>query len=253
MKGGNMKYFIGFVCITFGIASFASAETVTFGSSSKQENGETLMLTGKIRKPSGDGPFAAIVLMHGCTGVNANNIKWAKKFVNWGYVTLQVYSLRSRGSGSICKLSYEELGLWLFKRAPDAHDAKSYLAEQPYVDKNRIAVIGWSHGAGSILKSIDAEYSDNRGNPFGAAIAFYPYCYFSLENIKSPLLILIGEGDNICPAELCKLIMATKPTKPEAILKIYPNAGHGFDYSSVYLDEAADADVQVESFLKKPM
>ena len=31
-------------------------------------------------------------------------------------------------------------------RAHDAYDAKSFLSKLPYVDRNRIAVLGWSHG-----------------------------------------------------------------------------------------------------------
>jgi len=31
------------------------------------------------------------------------------------------------------------------KRAQDAHDAKAYLAKLPYVNSNKIGLIGWAH------------------------------------------------------------------------------------------------------------
>jgi dienelactone hydrolase len=54
-------------------------------------------LTGKLTKPQGDGPFPAVVLMHGCTGIGKHQEDWAARFASWGYVALQVDSLGPRG------------------------------------------------------------------------------------------------------------------------------------------------------------
>jgi dienelactone hydrolase len=137
--------------------------------------------------------------------------------------------------------------------AQDAHDAKNYLAQLSFIDKNKIAVLGWSYGAGVAIKSIyKSTEIKNRDNPFKAAIAFYPYCYAKLEGFESPLLILIGELDKMTPAALCKQ-MVSKTSMPEVVLKTYPGAQHSFDRFKLARDAVADSVVQVKSFLTKHM
>jgi dienelactone hydrolase len=74
---------------------------------------------------------------------------------------------------------------------------------------------------------------ENRGELFRAAIAFYPYCDASLINLNTPILILTGELDDWCPAEMCKLKMPKGKSKHETILKIYPEATHCFDFEGI--------------------
>ena len=243
-----------FMCLIFGVATLVNAENITFESNSKSEDGKPLILTGELLKPEGNGPFSVVVLLSGCAGKRTNNTEWAKKLVNWGYVTFLVDSLGPRNVSSICYSSDEEWLLWYMRGAQDVHDAKNYLTQLSFIDKNRIAVIGWSYGGGVVIESI-SKSSDvkNRGNPFKAAIAFYPYCYAKLEGFESPLLILIGELDKMTPAALCKKQMVSKTSIPEVVLKTYPDAQHSFDRFKLARDTVADSVVQVKSFLTKHM
>ena len=244
----------GLVCFVFGFASLVNAENITFESNSKTVDGKPLMLAGVLKKPGGDGPFPAVVLLHGCAGWRGRNIEWFSKLVNWGYVALQVDSFGPRNESNICYSSNEEWVIWRMKGAQDAHDAKNYLAQLSFIDKNRIAVIGWSYGGMAAIQTIDKSTEiKNRGNPFKAAIAFYPYCYTKLENFESPLLILIGELDKVVPAALCQKQMVSETSIPEVVLKIYPGAKHQFESSLKYSELAADALEQVKSFLTKHM
>jgi dienelactone hydrolase len=220
------------------------------------------MLNGILTKPEGNGPFPAVVLLHGCAGLEVNNkrdVAWVNQFIKWGYVTLQVASLKPRGISNICTdraLIIRMLG----ERAQDAYDAESYLAKLSFVDQNRIAVLGWSHGGTTILDVVSSIKKDI--SSFKAAIALYPYCYKTLYNLNSPILILIGEKDDWCPADLCSKNMPPSETEHDAILKVYPGAYHDFDFEGVdevyeghrlrYDQEAAeDAIIQVKSFLVK--
>jgi dienelactone hydrolase len=133
------------------------------------------------------------------------------------------------------------------------------------VDSKRIAVIGWSHGGSTVLSALN-EMSGGKGKtPFRAGIAFYPYCNVPFEYVNAPLLILIGEKDDWCPATLCAVHMQ-KEEKPgrEIFLKVYPGAYHCFDWEglhAMYLDHrlqydpaaAADAIVRVRNFLARHM
>jgi len=243
--------------------SSAIAEIVMFGGTVSTAAGDPLMLTGKLMKPQGDGPFPAVVLLHGCGGiVKKRDDVWAERLTSWGYIALQVDSFGPRGHSSIC----DNLTLLYdlpTKRAQDAYDAKLYLAGLPFADRNQIAVMGWSHGGWTTLRAISLK----RNDPFRAAIAFYPYCDVELNSLEAPLLILIGDLDDWTPASECQRRMPwLRKPRSEVILKVYPAAHHGFDVEGmdrtvkgvtkghrlVYNPAAtADAVVQVRNFLAK--
>ena len=60
--------------------------------------GETITLNGRLlRPPDGDGPFPAVVLLHGCDGMH-NDDPWVENHhLRWGYVLLEVDSFGPRG------------------------------------------------------------------------------------------------------------------------------------------------------------
>jgi len=255
-----------------GSSAFA-AENVSFKGTTKVASGDLVALTGKLTKPQGDGPFPAVVLLHGCSGIGKGSDDWAERLATWGYVALQVDSLGPRGQSEVCANPF---GVPFHIRAQDAYDAKSYLSGLPFVDRTRIAGMGWSHGGLTTLASVSkSNYATSaafvttnleppkQGGPFRAAIAFYPFCLGQLDDSNAPLLILIGERDTWCPAALCQMKMPSGKTANEVILKIYPGAYHAFDWEGVdlvrlqrhrllYNPEAlADSIVQVREFLAK--
>ena len=178
------------------IVSFKSSETKLFGAS--------LLLAGRLKKPPGDGPFPAIVLLHGCGGVQPKRDHlWAKRLVSWGYVTLQVDSFKPRGITSVCTMGGKEAADMLARRVTDAYDARHYLISLPFVDSKRIAVMGWSNGGATTLNALYPK----RDDPFKAAVAMYPSCRKSLAELNAPLLILIGAKDDWTPAERCVSMM----------------------------------------------
>jgi dienelactone hydrolase len=198
---------------------------VVFKGTGSQGADDPLMLSGTLNKPSGDGPFPAIVLLHGCGGIQPKrDHRWAERLSGWGYVTLQVDSFRPRGISNVCTYSGNDSVDMVEKRVNDAYDAKRYLAGLPFVDRERIAVMGWSHGGMTTLQALYKE----RAVPFRAAIAFYPSCRRILRGLNAPLLILIGEADDWTPADRC-VSMMPKEEGSSVALKVYPGAFHGFD------------------------
>jgi dienelactone hydrolase len=161
------------------------------------------------------------VLLHGCSGSHSREDIWAGRLKKWGYVALQVDSLGPRGKSNICGKPYA-VPPWM--RAQDAYDAKSYLATLPFVDGNRIAVMGWSHGGNSTLETAKRGLIEEK--PFSATIAFYPYCgHYKWSYFNAPLLILVGEKDDWTPAYLCtSALPAEGTTTHELTLKVYPGA-----------------------------
>ena len=134
--------------------------------------------------------------------------------------------------------------------------------ELPFVDKQKIGLIGWSHGGSAAFYAVDdLTPIEKRKNPFQSAVSFYPYC-FSIYNLNAPLLILTGEKDDWCPSSICKTLLTAKNSQFEITLKIYENASHCFYWEGLdivyqghilkYDPEAAkDAVSQVQNFLSK--
>jgi dienelactone hydrolase len=207
--------------------------TVSFQSSAAQYGG-IANLAGRLKKPDGSGPFPAVVLLHGCGGMQpGRDNAWAERLSGWGYATLQVDSFRPRGLSSVCTYSGREATDILQQRVTDAYDAKRYLAGLSFVDRRRIAVMGWSHGGATTLETVYTKTDD----PFHA-VAFYPSCRRMLTGLNAPLLILIGEADDWTSAARCGEMMPKEQAAPEVLLKVYPGAHHAFDSTGASRDVA---------------
>lgn len=189
-----------------------------------------LMLSGRLTIPGGDGPYPAIVVLHGCAGIWRWNEVWSRRLAKWGYVVLDVDSLGPRGKTSVCGTPGAVSGPM---RALDAHGAKSYLANLPEVDPGRIAVIGMSHGGWATLEAIRKSTTSELGlPPFRAAIALYPWCDEPAE-LDTPLLVLVGELDDWSPASQCRTFAAGAVSSSEVDLTVYPGAHHLFDLPGI--------------------
>ena len=212
----------------------ADSETVHFPVTSFM--GETIMLSARLMRPEGDGPFPAVVVLHGCSGMDFDH-PWAENpLLPWGflhrdYVLLEIDSFGPRGIVSVC-----EGDDWIRAnpsiRARDAHAGKDFLATLSHVDGDRIAVMGWSHGGMTVLAAV-GNWGRNeplRPDPFKVAIAFYPLCKLELPRVDAPLLVLIGDADDWTPAQYCRQMELTGETPHDYQLMIYPGATHSFDW-----------------------
>ena len=217
-------FILGFACNVFAV------EDVKFEGNDKTQSGEQLMLTGKLRKPKGNGPFPTIVMLSPCFGVVKEMDVWAERLVSWGYVTLQADSFASRGV--ICEPGEPS---WMEindkKRAQDAHDAKAYLVKLPYVETKKIGLIAWGHGGWALVAALSKyTYMKNRGNPFTAAVAYCPFVTQVLNDMDAPLLILHAELDTNDNVDRLPLVVPSGKTDYELIYHIYPGVAFFFDW-----------------------
>ncbi|MCP3892669.1 MAG: dienelactone hydrolase family protein [Desulfobulbaceae bacterium] len=215
----------------------------------------------KLTKPDGEGPFPAVVLLHGCGGLNSSHgSQWAQRLSEWGYVSLQVDSFAPRKITGICAggmIVVETLPY----RVKDAYLARGYLSTLDFVDTGRIGVMGWSNGGTTAVKAVLKSGEPKRPQPFDAAVALYPQCYKPL-NPRSPLLILSGGKDRWTPAEFCRRHAPVGNQSEMFTLKVYPEAYHCFDWIGIdteqeghilqyHAESAADAFSKVKAFLYK--
>jgi len=198
-----------------------------------RERGETPKETsetieGYLSKPQGNGPFPAIVYLHGCAGLSENTRKRvAELMTSWGYVSLAVDSFATRGIKQACDQSMPP-------RQGDALGALSYLSSFAFVDPHRIAVVGSSQGGIAALQLASSHQVDIFDVPedqkFKAAVAYYPLCSVAADELSIPTLIMIGEFDDWTPAKYCDMWMRTRSGRgAPAKLIVYPGAYHGFD------------------------
>jgi dienelactone hydrolase len=189
-------------------------------------------------RPPGAGPFPALVLLHNCHGVLPSTWEWGRWFRAQGYVALIVDSLTPRGLTEICTFSSPHIPNT--ERFDDAVGALGYLRSRPYVDRERIGVIGWSNGGLFAMAAINGpshERARLRGvilpEPgFRAAAAFYPGGCYSLvnETVVRPLLVLIGDGDDwTLPAPCIEMVQGMRSRGADVSLSVYPGAVHYFD------------------------
>jgi len=202
-------------------------------------------IDGYVYRPEGAGPFPAVVGMHGCSGmwnregrVSALLRLWVRVLTAEGYVVLLVDGFTPRGVVSDCNVGSAKVTPALV-RPRDAHGGLRWLQEQPYVRGDRVAIMGWSHGGGTVL------YAAGPGNPvavsdlpkggFRAAVSLYPgSCYIRRHGNwylpTMPLLTLLGAADNWTPLGPCvELMERIKSRGGRLDYVVYPDAHHGFD------------------------
>jgi dienelactone hydrolase len=195
-----------------------------------------------LLKPAGEGSFPAIVIMHQCSGPKEAVVSWAHRMVARQYAVLLVDSLGPRGVLSVCY--GPQAGVNLFRGARDALQAAVHLRRQPFVDANRVALVGFSWGAMVGLMADSQHYiaAFKAGPGFTAVVSFYPGCFRLFPpngrppldtingDIAHPLLVLMGEADTETPASDCieKLERLKKAGAP-VDWHLYPQATHCWD------------------------
>ena len=194
------------------------------GEAGRPEPGITL--TGHLTRSPGGGPFAALVMLHGCTGADEiSDRARATRYAAWGYAALAVDSFAPRGARQ------SSVGV-VVDRLPDALGALDYLSALPFIDPAWIAIVGYGDGGGLAVGAFPiARVATLTAHRFRAAVAYYPdWSPFGDEPLEAPLLILAAGSDDWEPALHCRWSLATRSGQgPPIEFAEYPGARRGFD------------------------
>jgi dienelactone hydrolase len=230
---------------TLALTTSAAAETVHFRSATwpptplqqrlAKTAGQTIAeqasttIKGELYLPPGNGPFPAVVLMPPCTGRLPIKIERAdgERYNALGYALLTVDSFSPRGFEDGCSGVGSSVDLVM-----DACGALLYLAELPFIDANRIAIVGYSKGADTALSAVGFDGVERLfDRQFRTAVAYYPFCQRQEATAVSvPTLILIGEHDDWNFARDCRDMMARRRDFSAPMrLVVYPDAHHSFN------------------------
>jgi dipeptidyl aminopeptidase/acylaminoacyl peptidase len=208
-----------------------------------------------LKKPKGDGPFPAVIFIHGGLG---DDPKYTRAMLDWSVAELLLQE------GFVVFSSDYRVDL-TGKDIGDVMAAFKFAAELPYVDDQKIAYFGDSHGAFLALMATTqtnpfalihgwgvADMADWYWHIKDKPISYYknvakdlakslggtpiqvPESYrqasptTQVANIKCPVLILHGEEDKEVPvSHAYKLAEALEKAGGSYELKVFKNAGHG--------------------------
>ena len=134
-------------------------------------------------KPAEGGPFPAVVAAHGCGGLSGRSVlvqsryqKWAELLNKAGFAVLFPDSYGSRNLGPQCRVRERAIHASR-ERVADIIAARRWLAEQSWVQRDRISLLGWSNGANGLLWAVRPQTSIHDSGPdFHTAVALYPDC-----------------------------------------------------------------------------
>lgn len=209
-----------------------------------------------LLKPEGAGPFPAVMLAHQCGGLvfsranpqaaNWSMLDWAKRFHAAGYVTLLIDFLGPRGAQQVCQ--GPQGGVTLGRTVKDFYQAADHLRKLPFVQPDKVAMVGYSQGALIALfnnsQSFRQEFRQARG--FDAYVSFYPPCRIMglgpnrvvndvvQKDMERPHLFLLGGADNETPAADCEALLGpVKASGKPVKVHTYPHETHCWDCKSL--------------------
>jgi dienelactone hydrolase len=204
----------------------------------------------RVTKPDGDGPFPTALLYSGCDGPRDNVARWAEMLNAHGWAAIVVDSHGPRGLADHEAWRLVCAGQLLMgsERAGDVLVSLADARRMPFVDPDRLVLIGSSHGGWAImdLLALDPRLPFNLAAPppgpadplagVVGTILLYPYCGEANRAArggwrrKIPTLFLLSASDAIAPAGACiaiaeRLVAEGMPVET----RLFEGVTHGFD------------------------
>jgi carboxymethylenebutenolidase len=187
-----------------------------------QSGGKPIRLDAYLPATTTSSP--AVIALYGAGGDVEGMHKYASLLAEQGFAVYVLHYFDRTGTQFADKqIIFRNFPLWM----KTLWDAVSFVESQPVVDRERIALLGFSLGAylslanASIDGRVQAVVEFFGGLPREMKLFMRRLC---------PTLILHGEADPTVPvAEAYQLRDLLEKKHIPYEIKIYPGAGHGFD------------------------
>ena len=175
--------------------------------------------------------YPLIIGVAGSMGWKSHHLEYLKMYQDLGFATFELNSFKSRDIKSTVG---EQNQVTTAAMIVDAYKALEELSDHSLINKEKISITGWSLGGAVTLFSawLPLKNTINTELSFASHLAFYPPCFFELENMEfsqSPIHILIGESDDWTPAEPCINLVNELNCYCNIDITIYKDSHHGFD------------------------
>ena len=175
--------------------------------------------------------FPLIIGVAGSLGWKSHHLDYLEMYQNLGFATFELNSFKSR---DITSTVGEQNQVTTAAMIVDAYKALEVLSKHPSINKDKISITGWSLGGAVTLFSawLPLKRAINNDLKFASHLAFYPPCFFELENLEfseSPIHILIGEVDDWTPSAPCIDLVNQLGNYSNIDITVYKDSHHGFD------------------------
>jgi carboxymethylenebutenolidase len=183
-----------------------------------------------------------VLALHGAGGNVSGMERYASTLADQGFAAYILHYFDRTGTKSAdMPTIMGNFPLWM----KTLWDAISFVETQPRVDRDRIALLGFSLGA---YLSLAVSTIDPRVRVVVDFFGGLPKEMKLFMRRLCPVLILHGDADATVPVEEAYQLQKLLEKKGIAYeMKIYPGAGHGFDDQEVW----RDAGLRSLQFLQK--
>jgi dienelactone hydrolase len=196
--------------------------------------GKPVTITGQFRIAQGTGRLPVVVLQHGSAGFGANVDVWSRELNELGVSTFVLDGFTGRG---LTEVNSNQALLGRLNFILDIYRALDVLAAHPRVDRNRIALMGFSRGGQAALYASLTRFHriwNKSGVGFAAYLPFYPDCKTTFVDdtdvADRPIRIFGGTLDDYNPIAACKAyVERLKAVGRDVALTEYATASHAFD------------------------
>lgn len=173
----------------------------------------------------------AVVALHGAGGNVAGMERYASALAAQGFAVYALHFFDRTGTESADKPTIlRNFPVWM----KTLWDAISFVETQPQVDRERIALLGFSLGA---YLSLANSAIDPRVKVVVEFFGGMPKEMNLFMRRLCPVLILHGENDATVPVgEAYNLQKLLEKKKIPYEIKIYPGVGHGFEDAATWQD-----------------
>lgn len=184
-----------------------------------------------LARPSDAGPHPVVIMVHDWRGLSEDVKGKADALAEEGYFVIAPDTYRGSVSSWFPRSLYLAMTTPTERVNADLDALFAWLASQPDVDPDRIAIMGFCYGGG---KSLQYGLHNNR---LASTIIFYGTLLNDSEQLASiagPVLGIFGELDEQIPPETVKEFeRALNTADIENQITIYPERGHGFVKNAV--------------------
>ena len=176
--------------------------------------------TARVFRPAGDGPFAAVIVIHDITGLRADTDRHCRNFVDAGYVAIAPDLYEGGRVGCVVRTVSR---IFTGVVPPMVEAARAHLAAMPEVDAQRIGLTGFCMGGGfALAAAADGQYAVT--GPFYGDV---PFRRHKLEGL-CPTIAQAGSQDLMFAAAARRLEGHLEALGVEGEVHIHPGVGHSF-------------------------
>ena len=194
--------------------------------------------------PPDEGPYTTVLVVPGCSGIARQSAEaeaaisqlaqddrlfrrhypqFAKRLSDEGFAVYLIDILTAEGLVTACAEPVPA------HRIAEYIDATiTWLKAQEIVDPSSIHIVGFSMGGWGALEWLHGTRKE--ASSVQSVTAVYPGCFDRQPlNIPVPVLMLLGDADDIADPSPCDALVEASPIKDLVTVRHYPGARHGFD------------------------